>query len=432
MQKEGRMYYYAVLDDKNIVINTTSSQTALTGTNLITITVEQYNDPDNIIGMYYDTDTNSFIIPPISVLAEMSSSNIQYKAENKWLDTKLDEIEESIENIELIPGPQGPQGIQGEKGDKGDKGDTGATGATGSTGATGESGATFTPSVSSEGVISWTNNKGLTNPTSVNIKGPKGDTGATGPQGPAGTNAASAFEGYEPSQFATSGHNHHKFTNTSSITTYKAVYVSPLGSDNNDGLSQSKPMKTIKAAIRKYAEPYKMIDIKLADGTYTEDIGAIAVDCCNIAIRSLSEDKNNVLINMTTTLESNINLLRLYNVTLKVTNTDSRVLSITGGNLYAYNVKLEVPTASEFSCLNVYNGATSFIMNSIINSGTDSASGAAIYGNQALLIKAINCTSERKVTIAFHAHNGSDIYYTNTLNATTVKKETSYGKCTAR
>ena len=36
-------------------------------------------------------------------------------------------------------------------------------------------GATFTPSVSSNGVLSWTNDKGKTNPASVNIKGPKGD-----------------------------------------------------------------------------------------------------------------------------------------------------------------------------------------------------------------------------------------------------------------
>lgn len=38
-------------------------------------------------------------------------------------------------------------------------------------------GATFTPSVSSDGVLSWTNDKGKTNPASVNIKGPKGDKG---------------------------------------------------------------------------------------------------------------------------------------------------------------------------------------------------------------------------------------------------------------
>lgn len=42
----------------------------------------------------------------------------------------------------------------------------------------GESGATFTPSVNTSGDISWTNNKGLANPATVNIKGPKGDTGA--------------------------------------------------------------------------------------------------------------------------------------------------------------------------------------------------------------------------------------------------------------
>ena len=44
----------------------------------------------------------------------------------------------------------------------------------------GDNGATFTPSVSSEGVISWTNDKSLPNPTSRNIKGPKGDQGDPG------------------------------------------------------------------------------------------------------------------------------------------------------------------------------------------------------------------------------------------------------------
>lgn len=45
----------------------------------------------------------------------------------------------------------------------------------GDKGETGGKGATFTPSVSEAGVLSWTNNGGLTNPTPVNIKGPKGD-----------------------------------------------------------------------------------------------------------------------------------------------------------------------------------------------------------------------------------------------------------------
>lgn len=43
----------------------------------------------------------------------------------------------------------------------------------------GEDGATFIPSVSANGVISWTNNQNLPNPDPVNIKGEKGDDGYT-------------------------------------------------------------------------------------------------------------------------------------------------------------------------------------------------------------------------------------------------------------
>lgn len=42
------------------------------------------------------------------------------------------------------------------------------------------SAATFTPSVSADGTLSWTNNKGLTNPDPVNIKGPQGSQGPKG------------------------------------------------------------------------------------------------------------------------------------------------------------------------------------------------------------------------------------------------------------
>jgi hypothetical protein len=44
-------------------------------------------------------------------------------------------------------------------------------------------GVTFIPNVSSDGVLSWTNDGGLTNPTPVNIKGEKGDKGEKGEQG---------------------------------------------------------------------------------------------------------------------------------------------------------------------------------------------------------------------------------------------------------
>lgn len=50
----------------------------------------------------------------------------------------------------------------------------------------GEDGATFIPSVSADGVISWTNDKELPNPDPVNIKGVKGDKGERGEIGPQG------------------------------------------------------------------------------------------------------------------------------------------------------------------------------------------------------------------------------------------------------
>ena len=46
-------------------------------------------------------------------------------------------------------------------------------------GTPGIDGVTFTPSVSQEGIISWTNNGGLSNPTPINIKGDKGEDGLT-------------------------------------------------------------------------------------------------------------------------------------------------------------------------------------------------------------------------------------------------------------
>lgn len=79
--------------------------------------------------------------------------------------------------VTQIVGPQGPIGVQGDPGQQG------------------PIGATFIPAVSDTGVLSWTNDKGLTNPASVNIKGPKGDKGETGEQGAPGPAGAPGEQG---------------------------------------------------------------------------------------------------------------------------------------------------------------------------------------------------------------------------------------------
>lgn len=53
----------------------------------------------------------------------------------------------------------------------------------------------FVPSVSSDGVLSWSNKAGLTNPASVNIKGEKGDQGLQGLQGVQGVQGVKGEKG---------------------------------------------------------------------------------------------------------------------------------------------------------------------------------------------------------------------------------------------
>lgn len=101
-------------------------------------------------------------------------------------------------------GERGPQGIQGPKGDPGKDGakgadglpgKDGADGAPGKDGTNGRDGVTFTPSMSDDGDLSWTNDGGKANPKTVNLKGLKGDTGARGPAGADGAKGDTGPEG---------------------------------------------------------------------------------------------------------------------------------------------------------------------------------------------------------------------------------------------
>lgn len=92
-------------------------------------------------------------------------------------------------------GPEGPQGPKGDPGETGPQGPAGADGAKGADGAAGKDGVTFTPSMSDDGDLSWTNDGGKANPQTVNLKGPKGDTGARGPAGADGAKGDTGPQG---------------------------------------------------------------------------------------------------------------------------------------------------------------------------------------------------------------------------------------------
>lgn len=104
-------------------------------------------------------------------------------------------------------------GVTIVNGVKGDKGDTGPAGPQGPTGAQGPVGPVMTPSISNEGVISWTVQQSAVPPVSRNIRGPQGvqgiqglqgeqgiqgiagSPGAQGPQGPQGAAGAAGADG---------------------------------------------------------------------------------------------------------------------------------------------------------------------------------------------------------------------------------------------
>lgn len=195
-----------------------------------------------LVGYYEDFLYIKVITDYIEIIIE-TSLDVQYivsqeVTKRNWAD-KQDALK-SGENIKTINGesilgsgdieisggsgevgPQGPQGEQGPKGEdgvgiasvkqtttssadggtnvvtvtlsngttstfnvkNGSKGSNGTNGTNGKDGADGEDGATFTPSVDSAGNLSWSNDKGLANPPTVNIKGPKGDAGSGGGSG---------------------------------------------------------------------------------------------------------------------------------------------------------------------------------------------------------------------------------------------------------
>lgn len=109
-----------------------------------------------------------------------TSDEVDYKGTGNPLTTKLDSMDSAIaekanaSDLYTHSNKAVLDGITAEKV---------ATWDNGTAGADGEDGATFTPSVSSDGTLSWSNDKGLANPASVNIKGEAGAAGAKGDKG---------------------------------------------------------------------------------------------------------------------------------------------------------------------------------------------------------------------------------------------------------
>ena len=122
-------------------------------------------------------------------------------------------------------------------------------------GTPGIDGVTFTPSVSQEGIISWTNNGGLSNPAPINIKGDKGEKGDKGDKGEQGEKGDKGDKGEKGEK-----------GNISSDTINSIVVVDSLPVIEEDGV-----LYLVKGPMEYVANPPMMMGyISSTDGTQSE------------------------------------------------------------------------------------------------------------------------------------------------------------------
>jgi len=85
------MYYYAFVDSKDLVQSIKTLSEPVTYSDYIEISSED----QSLVGKWYDRDgrygvAEAFIEPPISIIAALSTDNINYKTQDIWLSNQLD------------------------------------------------------------------------------------------------------------------------------------------------------------------------------------------------------------------------------------------------------------------------------------------------------------------------------------------------------
>ena len=114
-------------------------------------------------------------------------------------------------------------------------------------GTPGIDGVTFTPSVSQEGIISWTNNGGLSNPTPINIKGDKGDKGEPGEKGEKGDKGDKGPKGEKGDTYTLTEQDKQDISNMtveSSESTFNQYYNGKLEDFNSNATSKTNDYNT--------------------------------------------------------------------------------------------------------------------------------------------------------------------------------------------
>lgn len=190
------------------VNNLTGSLTNASGTSLLAPTIVEHPDNSTTVYRLIITDKNgSFVTPNLmgsgssGTGADGYSPTIEITPTEEGYTLVITDINGTntvtIKNGEGVPaGGKAGQVLAKKSGSDYDTEWVDQTGGSGG-GAAGENGATFIPSLDTEGNLSWTNNKGLDNPETVNIMGPIGPQGEQGPRGEAGPQGPQGPQGIQ-------------------------------------------------------------------------------------------------------------------------------------------------------------------------------------------------------------------------------------------
>lgn len=91
---DSLVHYYAVLDGEGVVTDVIEYEGTLTGATVVEIS----SLDTSLIGLWYDRDGDQTFKPvPIHVASAYTTDAISYKNEDKWLSTKLDEMDAAIQ-----------------------------------------------------------------------------------------------------------------------------------------------------------------------------------------------------------------------------------------------------------------------------------------------------------------------------------------------
>ena len=171
---------------------------------------------------------------------------------------------------------------------------------------TGTNGATFTPAIDDAGNLSWSNDKDLANPNTVNIKGAKGDKGDKGEKGDTGAKGA---DGQTPNISIGTVTTGAAGTNASATITGTTPNLTlnltiPKGDKGDKGAvgTVSKKVKTLTSASSvtlttdeyQYLEGNRDMTLALPNVNTTTDITELHLFYLPNAVRTLTFSNSNI------------------------------------------------------------------------------------------------------------------------------------------